>query len=111
MRKKWADPKKLITLSHIKKMVHRGKKLVLEQIEANDYKTSADDPKRTIFNEGCGQRLQNDKLVQIHYSCNAVITKSKVRGSEDADFMDSLQAVRDIIQSHENANFGGEEKE
>jgi len=60
---KKTDPKKIFRNDYFKKMVHEEKKKALEVIESKDYKTSADDKKRTIFNEGCGQRLQRDKLI------------------------------------------------
>lgn len=60
---KKTDPKKIFRNEHFKKMVHEEKKKALKVIESKDYKTSADDKKRTIFNEGCGQRLQRDKLI------------------------------------------------
>lgn len=60
---KKTDPKKIFRNDYFKKMVHEEKKKALEVIESEDYRTSADDKKRTIFNEGCGQRLQRDKLI------------------------------------------------
>jgi hypothetical protein len=58
-----AQPKKIFKNAQAKAMVHEGQLKVLQEIEDNDWRTPSDDSKRTLFNESCGQRIQNDKLV------------------------------------------------
>jgi len=87
------DPKKLFTVGKVKRMVHEAKKQILDKIEENDYRTPSYDKKRTIFNEGSGQRLQSDKLVEIQHHYNKTITKSKVKGSNDPYFVGAYEAI------------------
>ena len=62
---KKTDPKKIIKNAFVKQMVHKNKQKAFRKIEANDFKTSSDDPMRNILNEGSGHRLQNDKLISV----------------------------------------------
>ena len=74
-------------------MIHEEKRKTFDEISQNDFKTPYEDKNRTILNENCGQRLQNDKLVEIQYEMNQVITQNKLQASKDPVFAGTYSAV------------------